>query len=247
METPLLQQVIHTDEHIHLCGKDFYAHPTGALIWPAEETLVVADTYLRSGYVLNALMAGTNKSFAAHIIKSIEDLISTNNIKQVIAVGRVFRRLDDTYHLGTEDLTLLYDLQKKVDWIWVAGSMARQLPNLVGGIRAAHYTHADIHFCANPKRSDAVNEIAAGMYPMARTEPIKFNPITNEELPDEGTKPCFVSNGKRLLMPAFGGTLGAKNILGDEFLPLFGYDDLQIQVVDSYKTYPIPHHALLAG
>ncbi len=247
METQLLQQVIHTEEHIHLCGKDFYAHPTGALIWPAEETLVVADTYLRSGYVLNALMAGANKSFATSIIKSIEGLISTHSIKQVIALGRVFRRLDDTYHLDTEDLTRLYAIQKKVDWIWVAGPMARQLPNLVGGIRAAHYSHADIHFCANPKRSDTTNEISAGMYPMARTEPIKFNPITNEELEGEGTKPCFVSNGKRLLMPAFGGKLGAKNILGDEFLPLFGYDDLLIQVVDSYKTYPVPHHALLAG
>lgn len=247
METPLLQQVIQTDEHIQLCGQDFYAHPTGALIWPREETLIVADTYLRSGYVLNALMNGTNKSFSNQVISSIEDLINTHNIKQVIALGRVFRRLDDTYHLDTEDLTLLYNMQKKVDWIWVAGSMARQLPNLVGGIRAAHFSHADIHFRAQPKRENITNEIAAGMYPMARTEPMKFNPITNEELTGEGTKPCFVSNSERLLMPAFGGMLGAKNILGDEFLPLFGYDDLHIQIVDSFKTYPIPQDALLAG
>lgn len=247
MENTLLQQVIHTQEHIHLCNKDFYAHPTGALIWPAEETLIIADTYLRSGYVLNALMAGSNKSFATEIIKSIETLITTNNIKQVIAVGRVFRRIDDTYHLDANDLTMLYEIQKKVDWVWVAGQMARQLPNLVGGIRAAHFSHADIHFCATPSKSIVTNEIAAGMYPMARTEPINYNPITNEELSDEGTNPCFVSNGKRLLMPAFGGKLGAKNILGDEFLPLFGYDDLMIQAVDSYKTYPVPHHTLLAG
>ena len=247
METPLLQQVIQTDEHIHLCGQDFYAHPTGALIWPSEETLIVADTYLRSGYVLNALINGANKSFSNKVINSIEGLINTHNIKQVIALGRVFRRLDDTYHLDPEDLTRLYNMQKSVDWIWVAGSMARLFPNLVGGIRAAHYKHANIHFRAHPKRGNSTNEIAAGMYPMARTEPMKYNPITNEELPAEGTKPCFVSNSERLLMPAFGGMLGANNILGDEFLPLFGYDDLQIQIVDSFKTYPIPQDALLAG
>ena len=247
METPLLQQVIHTDEHIHLCGQDFYAHPTGALIWPKEETLIVADTYLRSGYVLNALMKGADKSFSNQIISSIEDLINTHSIKQVIALGRVFRRLDDTYHLDTKDLTLLYHIQKRVDWIWVAGPMARQLPNLVGGIRAAHFSHANIHFRAQPKRENVTNEIAAGMYPMARTEPMQFNPITKEELLGEGTKPCFVSNGERLLMPAFGGMLGAKNILGDEFLPLFGYDDLHIQIIDRFKTYPIPQDTLLAG
>lgn len=247
METPLLQQVIQSDEHIHLCGQDFYAHPTGALIWPREETLIVADTYLRSGYVLNALVKGANKSFSNQIISSIEGLINTHKIKQVIALGRVFRRLDDTYHLDTKDLTLLYNIQKKVDWIWVAGAMARQLPNLVGGIRAAHFSLAGIHFRAQPKKENVTNEIAAGMYPMARTEPMKYNPITKEELLGEGTKPCFVSNSTRLLMPAFGAKLGARNILGDEFLPLFGYDDLHIQIVDSFKTYPIPQDALLAG
>lgn len=321
MEHTLLQQVIRNQEHIVLCGKNFYAHPTGALIWPEEETLIIADTYLRSGYVLNALMAGSNKPLATEIINSIASLIKTYKIKQVIAVGRVFRRLDDPYHMESTDLTTLYNMQKNVDWIWVAGPMARQLPNMVGGIRAASFNHADINFRVTPLKTETSHEIAAGMYPMARVEArmesrveprietnleaqfedqlknhssqhqiadastapdastanvISFNQAAtlfqkNKSQPSEmqfsapeapslalnhqqhettlekGVMPCFVSNGKRLLMPAFGGKLCARNILGDEFLPLFGYDDLMIQAIDSYKTYPIPHHELLAG
>lgn len=247
MEHELLQKVVHQQEHISLCGKNFYAHPTGALIWPEEETLVIADTYIRSGYVLNALMANSNKSLATEILKSIEILITTYNIKQVIAVGRVFRRLDDPYHLETPDLTTLYHMQKKVDWIWVAGPMARQLPNLVGGIRASQFNHADINFSAMPRKQTTTHEISAGMYPMVRLEPISYDPENPDQPLDKGTMPCFVSNGKRLLMPAFGGRLCARNILGDEFLPLFGYDELMIQAVDHYKTFPVPHHALVAG
>lgn len=307
MEHTLLQQVIRNQEHIVLCGKNFYAHPTGALIWPEEETLIIADTYLRSGYVLNALMAGSNKPLATEIINSIATLIKTYKIKQVIAVGRVFRRLDDPYHMESKDLTTLYNMQKNVDWIWVAGPMARQLPNMVGGIRAASFNHADINFRITPLKTETSHEIAAGMYPMARVEPrietnveaqfeeqlknhssqhqitnvstanvisfnqaatqfqnnraqpdemhysapeapsLALNPQQNDTALEKGVMPCFVSNGKRLLMPAYGGKLCARNILGDEFLPLFGYDDLMIQAIDSYKTYPIPHHELLAG
>lgn len=238
MASPLLREVNRTEEKLPLCGNDFIAHPSGALIWPAEATLIVADLYLRSGFTWSAMMQLGAKTQAGELIASIKNLVGTYDIQQVIAVGRPFRRLDDPWHIEADDLNILYNLQKKVEWIWVAGSMARQLPGLVGGIRAASYSHGKFSFRARPRDVPVSHEIAGGMYPLA-----KVMTDDNEEI----SYPCFVSNGKRLIMPSFGGKLCARNILGDEFLPFFDYDDLMVQAVDQYKTFPLPHHSLAAG
>lgn len=237
MAYPLTSHINHLQEQLPICGMEFCAHPSGALIWPSEDTLIVSDLYLRSGYTWSAMMQLGHKTQASEIILAIKNLVETYSIRQVIAVGRPFRRLDDPYHIGGEDLTILYNMQKHLDWIWVAGSMSRQLPSQVGGIRASKYEHNGFTFRAKPRSVPVSHEIAGGMYPMAR--------ITEGD--HEISHPCFVSNGKRLIMPAFGGKLSAHNILGDEFLPFFGYDELMIQAVDQYRTFPVPRHTLSAG
>lgn len=238
----LLKQTInYSQEELIVCDQSFIAHPSGALIWPGTKTLVLADLYLRSGFCLSALRQLGDKSQASEQLNTIKTLINTNTINQVIAIGRSFRRLDDPYHMEDSDLNTLYNIQKQVDWLWVAGPAARNYPSQVGGIRMVKYEQEGLIFRAQPRKEPVTHEIAAGMYPMARlTEP-------KETIFDEPGLPAFVSNRKRLLMPAFGGKLAARNILGDDFLPFFGYDDLMVQVVDKFKTYPVPPSLLKAG
>lgn len=239
----LLRELNRQQEHLPLCGRDFIADPSGALIWPEEATLIVSDLYLRSGTTLSAVMQRGPKSQASELLLAIRNLINIHESRQVIAIGRPFRRLDDPYHIHGDDLNILYEMQKRVDWIWVAGSMSRHLPSLVGGIRAASFNHANFDFRAQPRSVPVAYEIAGGMYPMAKLIRDQSGPAYQEEL----TYPCYVSNGKRLIMPAFGGKLCARNILSDEFLPFFDYEDLKIQAVDQYKTFPLPRHSLAAG
>lgn len=248
MASSLNQHLNNIQEELILCGQSFIAHPTGALIWPSQQTLIVADLYLRSGFTWSALNKMGNKKQASLQLKAIENLITTQPIKQVIALGRSFRRLDDPYHIDAQDLTLLYNMQKQADWLWVAGPMARQYPNMVGGIRMIKYEQNGFTFHASPRKVPVSHEIAAGMYPLARVEMAHIDTANlQKESQQDKTLPCFVSNRQRLIMPAFGGQLAARNILGDEFLTFFGYDDLLVQVVDQYKTYPIHRGTLKAG
>ena len=253
MASSLNQHLNNIQEELILCDQSFIAHPTGALIWPSQQTLIVADLYLRSGFIWSALNKMGKQKQASLQLRAIENLIATQPIKQVIALGRSFRRLDDPYHIDAQDLTLLYNMQKQTDWLWVAGAMARQYPNMVGGIRMIKYEQDGFTFQASPRKVPVSHEISAGMYPLARVEMTRVEPTSIEtshledETAQDKTYPCFVSNRQRLIMPAFGGLLAARNILGDEFLPFFGYDDLLVQVVDQYKTYPIHRGTLKAG
>ena len=52
-------------------------------------------------------------------------------------------------------------------------------------------------------------------------------------------RPCFVGNGLRLVLPAFGAFAGGLNVLDDAFAPLFGNDGLSIWMLGQEGLYPI--------
>ena len=251
MTTKLQNHCTPQQEEIYLCDTRFIAHPSGALIWPEQQTLIVADMYLASGPVWNTLRNNHTSGNAKIKLNIIKTLINTYPIQEVIALGHSFRRLDDPYHLDANDLNTLYNMQKHVQWIWAAGSSARSYPNLVGGLRMIKYQQNGFVFQAQPRKLPVSFEIAAGTYPMARLREAHLKEPHSRETQLSSDQqfclPCFASNGKRLLMPAFGGTIAAKNILSDEFLPFFGYDDLAVQVIDKYKTFPISKDLLKTG
>ena len=73
------------------------------------------------------------------------------------------------------------------------------------------------------------HEIAAHLHPAAR-------------LATHGTairRPCFVSNGRRLVLPAFGTYTGGLNVLDVAFEPLFGRDGLQVWMLGHDGAYPV--------
>ncbi len=237
MQQKLASNIRQPKEHITIYGKTFIAHPSGALIWPNEQALIVADPYLRSSAGINLEQQGADRYTAGAILSKIEKLILAYPIKTVIVIGQGFRRLDDPYHIDTTDITTLYNLQKRTEWIWVYGRTAVDLPHRVGGLRVVSYPKANLTFRAKPATVSVTHEIAAGTFPMAKV-------TVNARIEQH---PCFVSNGKRLLMPAFGGNLAVHNILDDEFVPYFGYDRQNVQIINEYNTEPVTPDRLLAS
>src|SRR5262249_19335719 len=52
-------------------------------------------------------------------------------------------------------------------------------------------------------------------------------------------RPCFVGNGRRLIMPAFGAFTGGLNVLDDAFLPLFGNGGLAVWMLGQEGLYAV--------
>ena len=51
-------------------------------------------------------------------------------------------------------------------------------------------------------------------------------------------RPCFVGNGLRLIVPAFGTYTGGLNILDEAFEPLFGSDGMSVWMLGQEGLYP---------
>jgi metallophosphoesterase superfamily enzyme len=50
---------------------------------------------------------------------------------------------------------------------------------------------------------------------------------------------CFVGNGRRLVMPAFGAAAGGRNVLDEAFRPLFGTGGMAVWMRGEEGLYPV--------
>ena len=60
-------------------------------------------------------------------------------------------------------------------------------------------------------------------------------------------RPCFVHDGRLLLLPAYGASTGTLNILGPAFAGLFQFDRLAVTMLGRDRLYPVSPKRLIAG
>ena len=75
----------------------------------------------------------------------------------------------------------------------------------------------------------ATHEIAGAMRPAARFSMYGY----------DLRRACFVGNGRRLLMPAFGAAAGGVNVLDDAFRPLFPDGRMAVWMLGHEALYPV--------
>ena len=52
-------------------------------------------------------------------------------------------------------------------------------------------------------------------------------------------RPCFVGDGRRVVMPAFGALTGGLNVLDEAFRPLFGDGGIAVWMLGQEGLYPV--------
>jgi len=88
-----------------------------------------------------------------------------------------------------------------------------------------------------PKRGGSRATIAGHLHPAATV-------VAN----GRGTRrPCFVHDGRLLILPAYGAGTGSMNILGPSFHGLFDYGTLEVTMLGRNRLYPVSTRRLVAG
>lgn len=216
-------------ETIVVCGRSFVADASGALYWPDERTLLVADMHLEkgtSGARRGDLLPPYDSQ--ATLLK-LAEVIDKYDPARVVALGDSLHDDGAADRIGPENLAALAIMQEGRAWYWVAGNHDPDIPRMLGGKPARELVLGGLSLRHEPFCGPATHEIAGHLHPAAR-------------LSTHGTairRPCFVSNGRRLVMPAFGAFTGGLNVLDDAFAPLFGRDGLQVWMLGHDGAYPV--------
>lgn len=216
--------------HVALCD------PRGALFLPAFGLLVVSDLHLEKGSALARRGALLPPYDTAATLARLASVIADHRPRMVVSLGDSFHDGWGAERLPGDCRAALEALMAGRDWYWIAGNHDPHAPADLPGESVAELSMGGIAFRHEPLPG-ARNEIAGHLHPGAR-------------LVRRGRsirRPCFASDGSRLVMPAFGAYTGSLNILDRAYEGLFGRDSLIAYMMGRGRVFPIAGAMLSAG
>jgi DNA ligase-associated metallophosphoesterase len=218
---------------ITVAGVTLIADLAGALYWPDERLLIVSDLHLEKGSSFAARGMLLPPYDTAATLESIAGLMSRRDVRTVVALGDNFHDPSGPARLAAADRATLTALQRGRDWIWIAGNhdprIAPDLAGRIGGVFAQALALGSFVFRHAPSPGPSPGEIAGHLHPVARISR-RGHTLTRR---------CFVSDGARLVMPAFGAYTGGLDIRHAAFAPVFGGRDFTAHVIGQRRLYAI--------
>jgi DNA ligase-associated metallophosphoesterase len=221
-----------TGAALAVAGERLVPHPLGALYWPDEDLLLVADLHLEKA----ATFARGRQFLPPYDTRATLDRLAAAlawaRPRRVIALGDSFHTSRAAADLDAENRARLAALQRGRDWLWILGNHDRLPPCDIGGETADEIGLRGISLRHEPGGSPL--EIAGHLHPAAR---IAGRATLRAR--------CFATDGLRLVMPAFGALAGGLNVLDPAFAPLLPRRSLSVWMCGRSDVYRVSAARLL--
>ncbi len=220
-----------------VAGMTFIADCAGALVWPDEGVLVVADLHLEKGSAFAARGVLLPPYDTAATLARLALLIERYAPRLVIALGDSFHDGGGPERMADVSRATLKTLQRGRDWLWITGNHDPEPADNIGGRFADMLALGPLTFRHEPSHDVIVGEIAGHLHPQAR-------------IAQRGravSRRCFAGDGKRLVMPSFGAYTGGLNIRDRAIASLFGALAFTAHMLGERRIYSVPAARCLGG
>ncbi|MDQ0349463.1 ligase-associated DNA damage response endonuclease PdeM [Ancylobacter vacuolatus] len=222
------------ESEIGLAGARLVLDPAGALWWPAERALIVADLHLEKGSAFAARGVPLPPYDTRATLALLERMVARWLPRTLIALGDSFHDRGGAGRLGAEERASLALLGRGRDMVWIAGNHDPEPMPDIGGLHAGELKLGRLTLRHEPAAEAGDGEIAGHFHPVARLV------LRGRSL----RRRCFATDGGRLVMPALGAYAGGLNIRDAALAGLFG-GAFDAHLVGAARTYRIAHHACL--
>jgi DNA ligase-associated metallophosphoesterase len=212
-----------------LAGVALVADCAGALYWPDEGALIVADLHLEKGSSFAARGVLLPPYDTAATLARLARLVQRYAPRTVIALGDSFHDGDGPARIADADRAALLALQRRRNWIWIAGNHDPDPAEGVGGIAAATLAIGALSFRHEPSQGAVDGEIAGHLHPVARVNG-RGRTVSRR---------CFANDSRRLVMPAFGAYAGGLNVRDRAFAGVFGTLGFTALMLGEARLYSI--------
>jgi DNA ligase-associated metallophosphoesterase len=214
---------------ISLAGAALAARASGALWWPAERLLAVADLHLcrserlarRGGALLPPYETAET---LGRLAAEVADLAPA----RVVCLGDSFDDCAAGRALAREDAARLTALAAARDWVWIAGNHD-PAPLGLGGRHLAELRLGPLVFRHAAAAAPEPGEVSGHYHPKLRL-PVRGAAIT---------RPCFVFDARRLILPAFGAYTGGLRTDHPALRRLLGADARAVLTGEPCVTLPL--------
>jgi DNA ligase-associated metallophosphoesterase len=218
-----------------LAGTAIVADPSGAVLLIDESTLVVADLHFEKGSAFAARGDAWLPPYdTGATLDRLERVCRHYQPRRVVCLGDSFHDLGGPGRMAATDLARLRRLVARYDWVWITGNHDPAPPPDLGGMATETLPVGPLTLR---------HEAATGMLPSGEISG-HFHPkaiVRTRGRRISGR--CFVSDGRRLILPAFGAFTGGLNVL-DPALSALLQPAFRVLVIGQQRLFAYQHHQL---
>ena len=217
-----------TDEaEIAVAGVSLVANRLGALYWPEEGLLAIADLHLEKGSSFATRGVLLPPYDTAATLAGVVRLVARYAPRTLLALGDSFHDGAGPARIAPADRAGLAALQRGREWMWIAGNHDPDRPDGLGGSFCGLLAISALTFRHDP--TGAAGEIAGHLHPVARLR------TRGRSM----SRRCFASDGTRLVMPAFGAYAGGLNVRHRAFADVFGTLAFTAHLLGGHRIYSL--------
>ena len=179
-------------------GHGLAASPDGAIHWPAEQALLVADLHLEkaSWYAQGGQFLPPYDSLAT--LTALASVVEQTQVRRLYCLGDSFHDRFGCDRLPEDARTLLLELTGRLDWTWVLGNHDPGFADHCGGTLVEEVEVSGIVLRHEAVRDDPRPEISGHFHPKYRLS-LKGRNVSRR---------CIVASATKLILPAFGSLTG---------------------------------------
>jgi uncharacterized protein len=208
--------------------------PLGALFMPDLSLLVVSDLHLEKGaaYARRGSLLPPYDTLAT--LKILSAVIARYDPSIVVSLGDNFHDRVGSAEMPPVFRELIGAMAGGREWIWINGNHDPDGTVDLPGRSADEILYGGLVFRHEPSGTEAIGEIAGHLHPAA----------TVRRREKSVRRPCFASDGKRLLMPAFGVMSGGLDLRHKAFRGIFDKPALTAHLLGRDRIYSVRYDKL---
>ena len=184
---------------------------SGALWLAAERALVLADLHLEKGSSYAARGQMLPPYDTRETLKRLAAEVETLAPATVVLLGDTFHDRRSEERLAADDAERLRGLARGRTLVWVVGNHDADGPRALPGEIADEVPLAGLTLRHEPQPGPRPFEVSGHLHPAAKVRSTRGSV----------RRRCFVTDGERMILPAFGAYAGGLNVRDEAFAGLF--------------------------
>ena len=215
---------------LSFAGHHFFASPEGALHWPAEQALLVADLHLEkaSWFAAGGQLLPPYDSLAT--LQALAGEIEAAGVTRLYCLGDSFHDRFGCDRLPADARSLLTGLTSRLDWVWIVGNHDAGFADHCGGRVEEECEVGGIILRHEAVAGEPRPEVSGHYHPKLRLS-LRGRSVSRR---------CFVASATKLILPAYGAFTGGLDASHPEIVRKVGRGaSALVPVTDRLLKFPI--------
>lgn len=196
---------------LHLAGHRLLLDPLGGVMWPDAGALIVADLHLEKGSACARRGHLVPPWDTAATLDRLTLLLRRYQPRIVVALGDSFHDAHGAGRMAPHDAARLRAMTEAAHFVWVLGNHDPTPPAGLPGEAADEWAQDGLVFRHQAVAAAKPGELCGHHHPKASIE-TRAGRIT---------RPCFVTDSRRLMLPALGAYTGGLDLAHPAIARLF--------------------------